>query len=401
MNVRRQSAFLLTAAAALVLAGCQSAPRKTESGMFFPGHPERPRVQYLTWMSGADEVEPRKGKFEDYLLGQEPTVKRTIQKPYGIAIHDGVAFVCDTKGLSLCRLDFMNRAFAVFGTSGPGRLRKPLNVIVDPRGYKFVVDAERKQVVVFGPTDSYVTAFDTPAPCHPVDIALYENELYVLDNDESCQVVVMDRTSGSVLRTFGGPGGEPGQFKIPNSIAISPDGFVYVSDTHNWRIQKLTRTGESVWVKGTPGYHIGQFGRPRGLRVGPDGIVYVVDGATEIVQMFDPDGTTLMHFGGPGDVPGAMALPSSLVADKDSLTAFKEYIHPDFKAEYLLFVANQVGERLINVYAFGAFPADYQLPEAVIQSLPTPEPKKVIGPVVGDEVPPEPGGPPEGEGQRD
>lgn len=371
-------------------AGCQSTSPKGEEWTFFPAPPAEPRIQFLTWASGAEQLETRQDPFARFVLGDEPTLARVIQKPYGLAVKDGVLYVCDTKGLAISRLDFVKRTYSVFGAGGPGRLRKPLNMVIDPLGYKFVVDADRKQVVVFGPDDAYVNAFDVPSPCHPVDLAIYENELYVLDNDDDCQVVVLDRQSGKFLRAFGAPGGNPGQFKIPNSIAVSPDGFLYISDTHNWRIQKLTRQGESVWAKGEPGYFLGQFGRPRGIRVGPDGVVYVVDGATEIVQMFDPDGNTLMRFGGPGQAPGALGLPSTLAIDISSIPHFKTYAHKDFRIDYLLFVASQYGERLINVYAFGAFPRGYKLSETQIRSLEPQPVKEGIGPVRGDEAPVEP-----------
>ncbi len=397
MSMHGRSANVVCLAAVVAVAGCQSAPKAGRALVFFPAPPAAPRVQFLTWANGADELESKRGGFETFVLGEEPTVKRAIQKPYGIAARDGVVYVCDTKGLSLCRLDFRNRSFSVVGSSGPGRLRKPLNIVIDPLGYKFVVDSDRKQVVVFGPDDAYVTAFDVPPPCHPVDVALYQNELYVLDNDESCQIVVLDRVSGKLIRQFGSSGGEPGQFKIPNAIAVSPDGFVYVSDTHNWRIQKLTRDGQPVWVKGEPGYKLGQFGRPRGIRVGPEGIVYVVDGATEIVQMFDPEGQTLMRFGGPGEAPGALGLPSTLAVDTTSTPYFKEYIHDAFKVEYLLFVASQYGERLVNVYAFGSFPPGYKLNESEIRSLEPIPMREGIGPVQSDVPPVEP---PPGNGEQ-
>ncbi len=373
--------------AATLGSGC-AAPgsQRTEPYVFFPAPPERPRVQFLTWASGADEVEPPRGSFEQFILGEEPQARRAINKPYGIAVRDGVVYVCDTKGLCLCRLDFKQRTFSILGASGPGRLRKPLNIAIDPLGYKFVVDSVRKQVVVFDPQDRYATAFDVPAPCRPVDLALYENEIYVLDNDATCQVVVLDRTSGEVLRTFGGPGGEPGQFKIPNSIAVGPDGSVYISDTHNWRIQKLTRDGKPIWTKGGPGYRLGQFGRPRGIRVGPDGIIYVVDGATEIVQMFDPEGHVLMRFGGPGDEPGALGLPSTLAIDTTSIPYFRSYVHDKFDVKYLLFVVSQYGKRLVNVYAFGSFPEGYELPQSQIRTIPPTPIEKGIKPI--DQTPP-------------
>jgi len=378
-------------ALACLFAGCQPAGRTKPGLLLFPSPPEKPRIQYLTWASGADEVEVGHGAFEKFILGEEPAAKRLIQKPYGVAARDGIVYVCDTKGLSLVRLDYRNRNYSIMGVNGPGRLRKPLNIAIDTRGYKFVVDSDRRQIVVFGPDDEYVTAFDVPQPCHPVDVAYYGDELYVLDNDDTCQIVVLDRVSGRVLRTLGGPGGEAGQFKIPNSLAVSPDGYLYVTDTHNWRIQKLTREGQSVWVKGGPGYRLGQFGRPRGVRVGPDGIVYVVDGATEIVQMFDADGQTLMHFGGPGNVPGALGLPSTLAIDAMSIPYFKEYIHKDFKVEYLLFVTSQVGAHLVTAYAFGAFPEGYKLEESQIERIESEPLEKGIGPVSGEDATLEPG----------
>jgi len=367
-----------------LIAGCTSPSKTDEPLLFFPAPPAEPRVQFLTWASGADQVEAAKGSFESFILGEEPVTKRAVNKPYGVAVRDGIVYVCDTKGLSICRLDFKNQAYGVFGVSGPGRVRKPINIVIDPLGYKFVVDPTRKQIVVFDPDDKYVTAFDVPEPCHPVDVAIYGDELYVLDNEKSCQIVVMDRTTGDVLRTLGGPGGEPGQFRIPSSLCIGPEGYLYVCDTHNWRIQKLTRDGDPVWVKGRPGYTLGRFGRPRGIRVGPDGIIYVVDGATEIVQMFSPDGEILMRFGGPGDAPGALALPSMLAIDATSLPHFKQYIHEDFNAEYLMFVVSQYGFHLINVYAFGSFPEGYRLAESRVATLPVPE--KGFGPLEGGNV---------------
>ena len=389
----RFSRLLLTVATVSMmatLAGCQSTPKSEHRPLFFPAPPAQPRIQFLTWANGASEVEPGQTAFDEFILGEEPALRRRIDKPYGIAARDGVVYVCDTKGLCLCRLDFKNQTYSVLGTRGPGRLRKPINIAIDSLGYKFVVDPVRQQVVVFDPEDMYVRAFDIPKPCRPVDVATYENEVYVLDNDETCQIVVLDRSSGEVLRTMGGPGGERGQFKLPNSLCVGPDGYLYVTDTHNYRIQKLTRNGEPVWAKGMPGYGLGQFGRPRGLRAGPDGMLYVADAATEIVQMINAEGEVKMYFGGPGNVPGSMVLPATLAADTTSLPYFKQYVHADFEPEYLLFVTNQYGPHLVSIYAFGSFPEGYELSESEIRSLPrvSPEGGKTIGPVPETEEPP-------------
>jgi hypothetical protein len=172
-----------------------------------------------------------------------------------------------------------------------------------------------------------------------------------------------------------------------------------VSDTHNWRIQKLTGDGESVWVEGMPGYRLGQFGRPRGIRAGPNDVIYLVDGATEIVQLFDREGRNLMRFGGPGNMPGALVLPSTLAVDATSIPYFAKYVHEDFDVEYLLFVASQYGEHLISVYAFGSFPEGYRFAEAQIARLPGVAEDEGVGPVEppADEQPPAPDRPDQAE----
>lgn len=386
--INEKRIIVLLFGSVITAAGCQGAKKPGKDALtFFPPPPAQPRVQFLTWASGGQELEGQRTSFQSFVLGEEPPQKLAIQKPYGVAARDGVVYVCDTKGLSLCRLDFKNHTFAALGTSGPGRLRKPINVVIDPLGYKFVADPDRKQVVVFGTDDAYVTAFDVPQPAHVVDLAVHKEELYVLDNDEDPQIIVMDRKSGRVLRTFGAPGGEEGKFKVPSSIAVADDGSIYISDTHNWRIQKLAPNGEALWTKGEPGYTLGKFGRPRGIRVGPDGIVYVVDGATEIVQMYDSDGNVLMRFGGPGTAPGSLGLPSTLAIDTTSIPYFQKYVHKSFKVDYLMFVASQYSERLINVYAFGSFPPGFRLDASEIQSVESAPIKEGIGPVEGSETP--------------
>ncbi|MEW6072970.1 MAG: hypothetical protein AB1726_10325 [Planctomycetota bacterium] len=387
---RLASAFL----AGAVLAACQSAPpAEKQPTVFFPLPPAAPRVQFLAWASGSAEVVAELSALERFTLGGSEEPEQNINKPYGLAVRDGVVYVCDTKNFNIARLDFKSGRYSVLGDRGPGRLRKPINIVVDPLGYKFVADPLRAQVVVFGPDDSFAAAFDLPPPCHPVDVAYHENELFVLDNDDTCQIVVLDRSTGEVLRTFGAPGQAPGQFHVPNSICVDPAGNLYVSDTLNYRIQKLTRTGEPIWVRGNPGYRLGQFGRPRGIRAGPDGVIYLVEGAMQLVQMFNGEGEVLMRFGGPGNVPGGMVLPATLAIDTTSLPYFEQYVHEDFRVDYLLFVANQYGSHLINVYAFGSFPEGYKLDETEIAKLPAVDPGMGIGPVSAPE-----GEPPDLEG---
>ena len=54
---------------------------------------------------------------------------------------------------------------------------------------------------------------------------------------------------GELITSWGGPGTDPGQFNIVHNIATDRDGFVYVCDRENHRIQVFDRNGglEDVW----------------------------------------------------------------------------------------------------------------------------------------------------------
>jgi sugar lactone lactonase YvrE len=376
----RQGAWLLvvTAAIALAATGCRTgAPQHgvastSRPAVFFPVPPDRPRVQFLTALNGADDIEPKKGAFKAFIIGKDTAGldARGVGRPHGIAVREGVVYVCDTAANRIVRLNLRERTFTSFGTRGIGRLRKPVNLAVDEAGFAFVADTLRQQVVVFGPDDAYVNAFPLPDGGRPVDVAVRGDELYVLDNDKTPQVVVLERRSGKVLRAFGAFGSGSGQLNLPTAVAVGPNGDVVVSDTLNFRVQKYTGDGRLVWERGEAGRRLGQFARPKGLAVGPDGVVYVVETAMELVQMFNAEGQLLMHLGGPGDGTGALMLPASVAVDRTSIPFFQQYVYPGFTVDYLVFVTSQVGARRVSVYAFGSFPEGYVPAEGTIQALP-------------------------------
>lgn len=110
-------------------------------------------------------------------------------------------------------------------------------------------------------------------------------------------------TSGSsqtqpvFLSSFGTPGPAPGQFNSPDGIATSDDGFLYVADTYNSRVQKFTLEGAFVGAYGSHGAGPGQFSRPYGIDVDPDGNVYVGDLDRAVIQKFSASGQHLATFG--------------------------------------------------------------------------------------------------------
>src|SRR5205809_1981299 len=98
--------------------------------------------------------------------------------------------------------------------------------------------------------------------------------------------------SSVALRVYAGSGqaghengpAAAARFFGPFGLAAEPAGALYVADTGNHRIRKITTTGLVLDVAGTgiPGYLDGPtrpapFNSPNGVTVGPDGTVYVAD----------------------------------------------------------------------------------------------------------------------------
>ncbi|MBU8870907.1 MAG: hypothetical protein KOO60_08625 [Gemmatimonadales bacterium] len=343
---------LLSLSLGLLLSGCTTAPGPSlKEAVFYPSPPTSPRLQYLTHYSGAEQVTIQPGTASRFLFGDSAPTE-ALSKPYGMALHGGKLYVCDTKLNSLVIFDIAQHRFGYTGLQGSERLRKPLNLCVDNQGNKFVADALRGEIVVFDENDAWTTVFGGNLLQRPVDVAWLDGKLYVCDAD-ACTIVVFDATTHERVTVFGGKGDDPGQFARPTNLALDPEGNIYVSDTINGRIQKLGPDGNHVATFGSRGDRPGTFARPKGVAVDPEGQLYVVDAAFENVQIFAPAGRMLMDFGGPGADPGNLVLPAQVIIDTDHLSLFRELIEPGFKAEHLVLVSSQYGPRKISVYAYG------------------------------------------------
>jgi len=88
-----------------------------------------------------------------------------------------------------------------------------------------------------------------------------------------------------------------GQLNTPRDLAASSDGFVYVVDSKNNRIQKFDANGNAKMMFGKSGDANGSFKEPCGIDVGKDGNIYVADTWNARVQVFDKNGKFLKTFG--------------------------------------------------------------------------------------------------------
>ena len=113
---------------------------------------------------------------------------------------------------------------------------------------------------------------------------------WIICSDAADNCVYIYSKEGTVLRKFGSPGSQPGQFQFPSAICVAKNDHIYISDTRNHRIQIFQPDGNFVREFGSHGEGPGELFSPRGVAVDNQGNVLVADSQNRI-QVFRHDGT--------------------------------------------------------------------------------------------------------------
>ncbi|MGE0083820.1 MAG: PKD domain-containing protein [Desulfococcaceae bacterium] len=115
--------------------------------------------------------------------------------------------------------------------------------------------------------------------------------VYVADsgNDQICKLT----GEGQFVSKWGKRGEGNGEFKTPYGIAADNKGYIYVTDKDNHRIQKFTSDGIYKIQWGIRGSAEKQFEQPNGIAADSTGDIYIVDAGNHRVQKFTGDGVFL------------------------------------------------------------------------------------------------------------
>jgi uncharacterized delta-60 repeat protein/uncharacterized repeat protein (TIGR01451 family) len=185
----------------------------------------------------------------------------------------------------------------------------PQGVAIDLSGNLFVADLDNRAIRKIAPDGTVTTLAGASAGFYdPWGIATdQQGNVYV--TDEVWNDIRKITPGGTVTTLAGDPAqlitgsangvGPNARFNGPKALAVDASGNVYVADTENDTIRKITPDGTVTTLAGSPGV-VGSsdgvggqatFDRPFGIAVDPSGIVYVADTENDTIRKILPDGT--------------------------------------------------------------------------------------------------------------
>lgn len=200
------------------------------------------------------------------------------------------------------------------GAAPQAQFRDPFGVAVGADGAVYATDAgESNSIRKLTPEGQVSTLaageFDTPS-----GLALDgEGNLYVADTGKNR---VRKITKEGAVTTLAGEG----QFNAPVGVAVDKEGNVYVADTYHDRVQLITKDGQVRTLAGAagPGYADGGaldaalFDTPCGVAVSEAGDIYVADTGNDRLRKITKDGqvSTLNLFEPPDNQSANGATPT-------------------------------------------------------------------------------------------
>jgi len=256
--------------------------------------------------------------------GQSGSDAGDIDMPDGIAAgSDGTIYVVEEGNTRVQAFTADGESLFYWSNDLRGRFAVATGFTVTPDGSVYIGDYFVQSIQKFtleGP-GQFDYAFDEiwkdlTDDVIPIHLASDQyGDIYVADDlGDTVRKYPLDENL--LPSQWGAPGNGPGEFDRPLAVAIDDDGFVYVADLENHRIQKLTSTGQYLMQWGSFGTGPGQFNYPIGIAV-TENLVYVADAENHRVQMFDTNGLYLGQWGSYGTGPSEFNFPHRVAIDSN------------------------------------------------------------------------------------
>ena len=163
--------------------------------------------------------------------------------PWGLKLNNNKLYVCDSHNHRIQVFDTeLNYITSIGGGkgSGPGQFNWPWDVSFDDSSMLHVTDCNNDRIQVLDQDGKYVREYGQRGRglgrlSSPFFIHVDHDYVYVSERFNHC--VYVFTTSGRFVRTIGSYGSGPGELRGPCGVVVDTDGFVYVCDSSNKRVQ--------------------------------------------------------------------------------------------------------------------------------------------------------------------
>jgi DNA-binding beta-propeller fold protein YncE len=237
-----------------------------------------------------------------------------MSDPTGIAVDSGKLIISDTGNNRIEELTtaYANPQAGGSAGSGQGQFENPQGLAVNSTTHEIeVADEANTRIERVSSAFAYESQFTSAGYSGlvldaPVEITTdAQHDVWIADAYNSRIVEV--GPSGQMIRAIGanggagGPSHAPGAFNLPLSLAVAPNGDLYVADAYNCRIEHFTGSGGYLSSFGTCGWGQRQLKQPAGIALSPDGqTIYVADRGANRISVFTASGTFVANWGRQG-----------------------------------------------------------------------------------------------------
>ena len=246
------------------------------------------------WDSHKISVYTRRGE-KKHEFGSEGKGKGEFKHPTGVAVDksDGCIFVADSDNHRIQKFTrdghFMKLVGGPMRGSGPMQFNDPMGLKLN-NNKLYVCDAGNHRIQVFDTELNYITSIgggrgagpgQFNAPC---DVSFDDSSMLHVADYNNHRIQVLDQ-DGKYVREYGQRGSGLGQLDSPTFIHVDHD-YVYVSELSNNCVSVFTTSGRFVRTIGRCGSGPGELRGPHGVVVDTDGFVYVCDYFNNRIQIF-------------------------------------------------------------------------------------------------------------------
>ncbi len=232
------------------------------------------------------------------------------------------------------------------GTGTFAQFSYPKGIATDILGNVFVADMDGiRKIDASGNVTTLVTSSSSSIYFNTPNGIVVDNSGIIYFSDNSSRIYKID-TSNNLTVLAGGYNltgtddgiGTSARFNKPYGLALDATGNIYVADSDNHRIRKITPSGVVTTLAGsTEGFNDGtgasaQFSMPFGITVDASGTLYVADSGNRRIRKITPMGvvTTIAGIGSPGSIDGNATLasftnPTGITSDSDGNLYIADY----------------------------------------------------------------------------